>query len=90
VVIILKRGDIMLIGKDHKIESDNMNVTIYKRMVSKKSKAEYWKPIAYFATVKNALKEFVNMKLRDTELTDLKTVVQKQDELYAMIDNLTI
>lgn len=78
----------MLIGKEHKIESDKLNVTIYKRMVSKKSGKEYWSPISYFSSIKNALHEFVNMGIRETELSDLKTVVQKQEELYAMITEL--
>lgn len=80
----------MLIGKDYKIESDNLSVTIYKRMVSKKSGKEYWSPISYFSSIKNALHEFVNMGIRETELSDLKTVVQKQEELYKLIDSLRI
>lgn len=75
----------MLIGKDYKIESDSLNVTLSKRHVSKKGQ-EYWTAVGYFSNVKNALKALVNLGVKETSLKDIKTVNQKQDELYSLID----
>ena len=85
----------MLIGKDYKVEADSMNVTVSKRMVTdgkwantKEVGREYWYNVGYYATVKGALKGLVDMGVADTELVDLKTVVDKIDELKKHIDRL--
>ena len=46
---------------------------------------ERWRAVAYFSTVQNALKEMVNIGVKETQLKDLKTVVEKLDELYKLI-----
>jgi hypothetical protein len=85
----------MLFGKNYKIESDSMNVTILKRMVAdgkrantKQAGREYWTPIAYYGNVKKALKGLVDLEVAETNLVDLKTVVAKIDELKELIDHL--
>lgn len=80
----------MKLGDNYKIESDELNITIYEKRFSKKSGEEYWKTIGYFATVKNALKYAVDLEVSKTELKDLQIVVKKQDELYALIKSLNI
>jgi len=78
----------MNIGKNYKIESDAMNVTVYQRQVRKKDKSEYWKAISYFANVKNALKFIADLEVNETGMGDVKTVIKKQEEIYTLIDSL--
>ena len=79
----------MEIGKRYKIESDSMNITLYRINVTKKTNKEYWVAEGYYNSVQNALKALVDKELAGTGLNDLKTVSRKQDELYKMIDTLT-
>lgn len=80
----------MKIGKDYKIESDTFNIILFKRMASRKSQKDYWLAIGFFATVEGALKALADMKVRESGLRDLETVVKKQDEIYRLIDSLRI
>jgi hypothetical protein len=80
----------MLIGDNYKIESDNLNVTLYEKKLSKNTRKVYWRPFAYFSTVKNALAYFIELSVNETGLKDLKTVVKKQDELLALVKALEI
>lgn len=77
----------MLIGKKWKIESDELNVTLYQKQ-SKEAKRE-WRAIGFYSTVANALKDLVNYDVRATGLKDLQTVVNKIDELKALIDRVS-
>lgn len=80
----------MLIGKNYKIESDALNVTLFHKVKRhKKGTGEAydgWEVDGYFATVNHALKELVNQEVSKTQLTDLKTVVEKINEVYKLID----
>ncbi len=81
----------MLIGKKYKIESDALNVTLFRQTVVKKgSKAGKvnWTPIGYYSRIQHALKGLVDLEVKETELKDLKTVVAKQEELYKLIIEL--
>ena len=78
----------MLIGDSYKIESDSLNVTLYEKKLSKNTRKVYWRPFAYFSTVKNALAHLVELGVNSTSLKDLKTVVEKQDELLALVKAL--
>jgi hypothetical protein len=75
----------MLIGANYQLEGDNLNITLSKRMVSKRTGKPYWEAVAWFTTLKGALTYLVDLEVAETKLTDLKTVVAKQDELYALI-----
>ena len=81
----------MQVGKFWKIESDELNITLSRRHTvrAKLNKpAHYvWKVNGYYATIKNALMGLVDQGVRDSELTDLKTISLKQDELYKLIDS---
>ena len=83
----------MLVGKRWKIESDELNITISKRHTVKakpsKPAHDVWKVFGYYATIKNALIGLVDSKIRESELKDLKSIVQKQEEIYNLIKGLT-
>lgn len=76
----------MIIGKDWKIESDPLNITLYRRMVAKKSGKEYWKAEGYYSSVANALKGLVNFEVKETGMKEFREVAKKIDGLYAQID----
>ena len=80
----------MLIGKDYKVESDSLNVSLYERRVSKKTQEEYWVAIKHFSSFGNALKALVDMKVKETKLGDFRAVCERQDALYELIDDLKI
>lgn len=77
----------MNIGKKYKIESDSLNVILYRKE-RKKDGGIRWKAICFFATLGGALKELVNLEVRLTQLKDLETVVKKQEELMGLIGKL--
>jgi len=81
----------MLIGTKFKIESDNLNVTLSRKRkrTHKDTKETYeaWEIMGYFATVGGALHELVNQGVRDTKLTDLKSIVAKIDKLHNLIEH---
>ena len=80
-----EKGVAMLIGKNIKVETDEMNVTLFRRHVAKKTGKERWKALTYHATVRDALNELVRMKVNKTGLKDVQTVVDKLDEVKNVI-----
>ena len=78
----------MLMGNKYKIESDSLNVTLYLKGTSKANSKVYWRPIAYFSCVENALKHLVDLKVAETGLKDFHAIVEKQKELYQLIRGL--
>lgn len=84
----------MEIGSEWKIESDSLNVILYRKRgrIKKDTKesCEAWERVGYYATVAGALHGLVNQGVRETELKDLKTVVEKIAELHALIDTIGI
>ena len=82
----------MLIGKRYKLESDSLNVTLFKKRKrtrkSDETKYEDWEIIGYFATPSNALHELVDLGVRDTELKDLKTITSAITALHTSIESL--
>ncbi len=79
----------MLIGKKWKIESDSMNVILFKKAKSKKPGTVTWATVGFYATVPNALKALVNHGVKETELTDLMTISAKLEELHRLIEEVT-
>jgi hypothetical protein len=73
----------MKIGTNWKIESDELNVILFKRQ------RHTWRAEAYFSTVRNALHYLINTEINRTELKDLKTVNDKVGELHQLIENLS-
>ena len=80
----------MLIGKKYKIKSESMNITLYKRQVSKKAGKESWRAEGYFGTIKNALHYLVELEIALTELKDFAAVAKKQEELHNLINSLEL
>jgi len=78
----------MKIGDKYKVESDSLNVTLYKKEISRKTGVISWRAAAFFSTPKNALAFLVDLQVKETEMKDLAVVVNKQNELYDMINNL--
>lgn len=80
----------MLIGTEWKIEADSLNVVLYRKTkrVKKDAKEPYevWKTVGYFASVANALHALVELKIKESELKDLNTVVAKINEVHTLID----
>lgn len=79
----------MQINEKYKIESDPLNITLYYKQDAREAgKGGRWKPLGYFATPQNALKFLVDNEIMGTGMEELKSVVEKIDELKAMIDGL--
>ena len=76
----------MLIGTRYKVESDDMNVTLFIKHTSRKAGNIYYQPLAYLSSVSEALKKLADLEIKDTKLVDLKTVEAKIDELYEWIE----
>jgi len=64
----------MKIGKNYKVESDSLNVTLYKKKIVKKTGKEYWSAIGFYSSLRNALKGLVDLFVKETELKDFRTV----------------
>ncbi len=77
----------MLIGKNWKIESDDMNVILMDLHKSKKGE-ESWEIEGYYPTVKEALHGLVELEIKSTELKDLQTVCDKIMVLHYLIDTI--
>ncbi len=80
----------MLIGDKYKVESDPLNVTLYKKEISRKTSAIRWRPIAYFATIKNALEYMISLEVNETGLKDLAAVSKKLDEVLGVVRGLEL
>ena len=90
----------MLIGAKYKIESDDMNVILFKkkqitgtgkgRPSKREVGSEYWATEAYFSSPKQALKYIISKEIMVTGLEDFKTVVEKIDELHKLIEGMKI
>ena len=82
----------MEIGKNWRIESDEMNITLLHRVhvpATQKMEAHYnWVTKGYYATMAGALKDLVDWEVAKTGLKDVETVVAKQEKLYRLIDKV--
>jgi hypothetical protein len=78
----------MIIGKNWKIESDELNITVFERTIAKTGKKageEIWKPRYYFSHLDNALIQVVETEVKRGGMKDLQTVINKMDEVKAEI-----
>ncbi|KOF56633.1 MULTISPECIES: hypothetical protein [Clostridium] len=79
----------MEINKNIKVEAvDDRNICILKRTTIKGK--EDWKRTGYYTTPQGALKGLVNDEIIGTGLKDFETVCNKINELYKLIDGLTV
>lgn len=80
----------MFIGKKYMIESEPMNIILYKKCISKKTGKESWRAEGYFSTIQNALHHLVELEIKLTEMKDFAVVTKKQEELHDLINNLEL
>ena len=83
----------MMINENYKVESDDLNVIVSKRMIGKDRECNEritGKNIAFCPTVESALKYIAKKEILGTGLKDLETVNKKIDELYKYIENLLL
>lgn len=84
----------MIINKDWRIETIPMNIVLLKRSRVKaklgKPSHDNWGVKGYYSSVKSALKGLVDFEVAGTGFKDLETIVAKIDELYTLIENLSI
>jgi hypothetical protein len=78
----------MIIAGKYKIEPTRYDIIVYVKVDSKKEN-ESWKAVGYFGCVRSVLNFLVDDELLRTGLTDLQTIVDKQQELYDLIGKLT-
>lgn len=77
----------MELGRNWKIESDSLNIKLFKK--SQKSGAKkLWIEMGFYSSVKNALHGLVEHGVKETELKDIKTINDKIEELHTLIENL--
>ena len=89
----------MLIGTEWKVESDGLNVILFKKRITvarttgagckfikpENIGKENWDKIVFYPDIKTALWGLSKHGILDTELTDMKTIDAKLDELKALI-----
>ena len=81
----------MMINENYKVESDELNVIVSKKVVSNDREGNEkitWRNIAFCHTIESALKYLAKKEVLGTGLKDLETVNQKIDDLYKYIENL--
>jgi hypothetical protein len=71
----------MDINENWKIESDELNITLYHRNTGNKS----WRAIAYFSNPQDALDSLVHREIMGDGMKDIKTVVEKINDLEKLI-----
>ena len=86
----------MLVGKDWKIETDSLNVILYRRKVSDPNShltkvvgVERWVVSGYYSSVKSALHGMVEQGIRDADLVDLRVLDAKIDVLHQDVERLS-
>ncbi len=88
-LVEVAKGTVMLLGKNWKIESDELNITLYERHEPKKAGREYWRAHSYYSSVASALKGLVNINISRSGLRDLETVNLKIEELHRLIEKIS-
>lgn len=92
----------MKLNDKYKLGADEFNVILYERRIMEKGKAkkkedenieiekvEVWKPVAFYASVEQALNGVINREINGTGLDSLQLVVDKINELREFIQEVT-
>ena len=80
----------LLIGKDHRITTDEQNVILSKRSIYQsglKAGQERWEIIGYYPSHKSALHDMVRIEMLAVDQY-YQTIVAKIDELHGVIEGL--
>lgn len=72
----------MLIGDKYQIKSDPLQYIVEEKKVNRKTREEYWNTIGYFSNLPSAFNFLVNLKVKETDLSELETVIDKIEEVY--------
>lgn len=80
----------MLIGDKWQIKADSLNVTLYKKFISKTNKKPCWVAFGHYPNLKNALHQLMEQGIRGTGIKDLEAVCGKIDGLHKLIDGLPV
>jgi hypothetical protein len=78
----------MLVGKNWKLESDELNVTLYQRFERKGDASVYWRPHSYYSNISSALHGLVDIEVSRTGFKDVETVIEKIKELHQIIEDV--
>ena len=78
----------MLIGDKYKIESSDLNITLFKVTKNKTALGKVWKPIGYFSDIKHALQFMVKHDIYGLGFEDLVKIDKRLDEIHATIKAL--
>lgn len=80
-----------MIGDNHKISADKMNVILYRRSITKDGKykgSERWLVVGHYPTHKAALHAMINIEMIAVPQY-YSEIVAKIDELHAKIDSIS-
>ena len=81
----------MLIGNDFKIEKGGLDIIVSKKTVSKKDSQKIgWRTVGYFGSLHSALRCLADEGVRDSGLTDMKTIVAKQAQIHKLISEIKV
>jgi len=78
----------MIVNNKYRITSDPMNIILQVKSVNKTREGNHWRNEAFFSSYQSAFRYLVDSEIKATGLPDLKTVLDKIDELYQLINGL--
>ena len=85
----------IILGDNHKITTDKLNVILEERKVKKPKKdqtdfvpGEYWVVVGYYPDFKVALNAFANKSIMG--LDDVRLIVDKLEEIKDIIEGLEV
>ena len=75
------------VGDDYRIESDELNVTIFQRTQPRRGKlGGTYRPIMYFGSFETALKCLADHHIMSIGVQNLEKVFEEQKKIYKMIE----
>jgi len=77
----------MKIGTDYRITSDPHNIILSERHFNQKQGCDEWHEIAFFGTLHAAYNHILTLALKETDLSDLETIIQKLNQVEQDIKN---
>lgn len=77
-------------GPDYAVTSDGvLNIILLKRIETKDGR-ESWSNKGYFSSVREAVRRFADLELFSTGFSDIKTINNKQNKIYDIINRLDL
>lgn len=74
------------INEKYRLKSEELNVMVEQKKISKNGN-EHWKVISYHPNLEMALKSLIDKEINETELINIKDVVNKIKELKKYVEN---